>query len=72
MQYFNNFNKKRAIFTSFTLSNCLYWLPACLGSNLTEYFVWAPVFIISWFIAGLISSLLTIKIINKIKHANNM
>lgn len=56
-----------ALIMPFILANFLYWLPVWLGSNVAEYFVWAPVFIISWFTAGLVSFVLTINIVNKVR-----
>jgi hypothetical protein len=49
----------------FALSHALYWLPVWLGSDASEYRAWQLVVIVPWFVAGSVSSAVTIWIFRK-------
>jgi hypothetical protein len=67
-----NLKFKWAIILSipFFVANALYWSPVLLGSNSSEYAAWAPLFIIPWYVVGMLSSSLLGYIINKQRHEN--
>ena len=49
----------------FALSYSLYWLPAWLGSEASEFRAWQAVVITPWFLAGAISSGFTVWIFRR-------
>ncbi len=42
----------------FIVANLLYWSPVFFGAESSQYATWAPLFIVYWFIAGAIASIL--------------
>lgn len=57
-----------AVVTPLVLAYILYWLPVWLGANPSEYFSWAFLFISTWFLAGIVASLVVVIILGK-RHA---
>jgi len=52
----------------FVLSYSLYWTPVWFGHGDRDSFAaWAPLFILPWFAAGAVSTVLTIFLIGKIR-----
>jgi hypothetical protein len=49
-------HKFLAVIVPLTLAYCLFWLPVWLGADSFGYGTWEFVFIIPWFLAGLIPS----------------
>jgi hypothetical protein len=49
------------------LAYSLYWSPVWLGADPSEYSSWAPLFILPWFLAGLLASITLVYLINR-KH----
>ena len=45
------------------LAYSLYWLPVWLGDSPMEYRVWAPLFIVPWYMAGVAASLMVMFVI---------
>ena len=44
---------------------CLYWSPVWLGADSSEYRAWALVFIVPWFVAGVIPSAAIVRVLEK-------
>ena len=49
----------------FILAYALYWSPVWLGADPSEYANWAPLFIMPWFLAGLLASATVIYLSNR-------
>jgi hypothetical protein len=59
------------VIVPFVLTNCLYWPTAWLDANgdeynralvMSDYRMWAPLFIVAWFLAGAIPSAAVVRI----------
>jgi hypothetical protein len=44
------------------IASLVYWLPAWLGENSSEYLHWAPVFIVPWYAVATLASCLVVAI----------
>src|SRR6266478_2423758 len=53
------------VIVPFILAYCLYWSPVWLGSDPSEYSAWAVLCVGTWFLAGAVSSTLTVLILRK-------
>jgi hypothetical protein len=49
-----------AIVTPLAIASALYWLPAVLGAESSEYSSWAVIFVAPWYFAGLLASVLVV------------
>jgi len=49
----------------FLLAYALYWSPVWLGADPSEYASWEPLFIMPWFLAGLLASATAIYLSNR-------
>jgi hypothetical protein len=54
-----------ALTMPFIIANVIYWYPVMLGADSSEYSIWAPLFIISWYLAGSLASALSVVVINR-------
>lgn len=48
-----------AVSVPFIVAYCLYFSPVWFGSGSSEYYMWAPLFIVPWFLAGAAASTAT-------------
>lgn len=51
----------------FPIAYSVYWAPVRLGANVSEYAVWAPLFIIPWYLAGVALSVLLLRLFGKLR-----
>jgi hypothetical protein len=51
-----------ALVPPFGVAWVLYWLPVWMGNDPSEYSAWAPLFIVPWYGAGAVASLLIVAI----------
>ena len=49
----------------FIVSYSLYWSPVWLGADSLEYGAWAPLFIVPWYLAGLLVSTIVVSLFEK-------
>ena len=49
-----------AIAAPLVIALALYWLPALLGAESSEYSSWAVIFLAPWYLAGLLASVLVV------------
>ena len=68
-----NLKFKWAIFLiiPFLAANALYWSPVMFGADSSEYSTWAAIFIIPWYIGGVLSSLLAAYFQEKLRREDN-
>jgi predicted membrane protein len=53
----------------FPIAYSIYWAPVWLGANVSEYAVWAPLFIIPWYVASVALSVLLLQLSGKLKRS---
>jgi hypothetical protein len=67
----SSLRKVWVVIVPFALANCLYWSTAWLDANrdeynraivMSDYRMWAPLFIVAWFLAGAIPSAAVVRI----------
>lgn len=54
----------------FPIAYSVYWAPVWLGANVSEYAVWAPLFIIPWYLASVALTVLLLHLAGKLKRGN--
>ena len=52
------------------ISYSIYWAPVWLGANVSEYSVWAPLFIVPWYLASVVLSVLLLLLSGKLKRGS--
>ncbi len=55
-----------AVTTPLVLAYSLYWLPVWLGDSPMEYRAWAPLFIVPWYVAGVMASVAAMLIVTRL------
>lgn len=61
-----------AILAPLAVAAALYWLPAvgAESSEYSEHFHWAPIFIVPWYVAGLLASVLVVTLLGRRRGRN--
>ncbi len=44
-----------------------YWTPVWTGEDSSEYASWAPVFIVPWYLVGVVASLITLAVVRRMR-----
>jgi hypothetical protein len=56
-----------SVVVPFTIANCLYWSPVVLGgADPSGFWLWAPLFLVTWFLAGAVPSVVLVLVIWKV------